>query len=374
MKLTDSQCLVIKIGSSLLVDEEKGRVNMPWLASLIADVAELYASGMKVVIVSSGAMAYGKIALELTDKNLSLDHKQAISAVGQIQLTHDYQQLLQQYNIKAAQVLLTLDDTENRLRYINLRNTLKKLLELGVIPIINENDSITTMEIRYGDNDRLAARVAQMVDADTLVLLSDIDGLYTDDPRFNKDAKLIPEIKSLTTDILAMAKDSGSNYGSGGMITKLQAAKIALSSGCRMLITKGKKSNPLRNHIQTNIGTWFVPTETPKGAKKIWLEQHLKAKGSIVVDSGAENALLKGASLLPVGMTKVNGSFEKGSALQILNQNDEEIARGLCNYSSQDCQILIGKKTTQIGPLLGYDGCHEIIHRDNLALTKGITR
>lgn len=368
MQLLSSQCIVIKIGSALLVDEEKYCVNTTWLTSLIEDVVDLIKQNIKVVLVSSGAMAYGKISLGIRNQQLALDSKQAIAATGQIQLMHNYQALLNQHQIKAAQVLLNLDDTENRRRYINLRNTLQKLLEMNIVPIINENDSLATAEIRYGDNDRLAARVAQLVDANSLILLSDIDGFYTNDPRLDSKATLIPLIKALTPEIIAMAKNSSTNYGSGGMITKLEAAKIAMSSGCNMLVAAGKPMHPIQHFLKTNKGTWFKSKKTPKNAKKIWLQEHLKLSGAIEIDSGAESALMKGSSLLPVGISNIRGEFEKGSVIKIITAHQTEIARGFVNYSHQELQKIIGKNTFEIKKILGYNGCDEVIHRDNLVI------
>lgn len=369
MQLTDSKCIVIKIGSALLVNEQQLCVNYEWLESLINDIAKLINQGIKVVLVSSGAVAFGKLSLDIAHKQLTLDNKMAVAAVGQIQLMHTYQTLLSQQRLKAAQVLLTLDDTEHRRRYINLRNTLHRLIHMGIIPIINENDSVSSPEIRYGDNDRLSARVAQMVDADTLVLLSDIDGLYTDDPRLSTQAMFIPQVDNLTSDIFQMAKDSSTNYGSGGMRTKLDAAEIATNSGCRMLITAGKPLHPIENFIKTQRGTWFVPKITLNNAKKIWLKQHLKALGTITIDSGAVSALQKGASLLPIGIVDVSGQFEKGSAVNIVTtENNKKIARGLSNYSKHDVLKIMQKNTSEIEVLLGYSGCKEVVHRDNMVI------
>lgn len=368
MDLLACQCIVIKIGSALLVNEARRTLDHAWMESLINDVVHLVEKGIKVVLVSSGAMACGRFALEVSHKSLSLDSKQAIAAVGQIQLMHDYQVLLQQHQLKAAQVLLTLSDTENRAHYINLRNTISKLLEMGVIPIINENDSVATAEIRYGDNDRLAARVAQLVDADALVLLSDIDGLYDDDPKSSLDATLIPLVSSLTPQIISMAKDSKTHYGSGGMKTKLEAANIAMNSGCHMLICLGKNQNPIQQYLSTKRGTWFKSQTTHKSAKKVWLEQHLQPSGAIILDAGAVNALQQGSSLLPVGIVCVEGDFPKGAVLRIMGDSQHEIARGMVNYSSNDLKQIIGKNSKDFADILGYYGCHEAVHRDNLVM------
>jgi len=367
-KLHTSQCIVVKIGSALLIDEAKRMVNIAWLESLLEDLLELIQKNIKIVLVSSGATAFGKLVLGMKHKAIALDKKQAASAVGQIQLIHLYQTLLNEKGIQAGQVLLTLNDTEHRSRYINLRNTLKQLIQMNVIPIINENDSVSTDEIRYGDNDRLAARVAQMVEADTLILLSDINGFYTDDPHLSSDAKLIPSIDSITTDLSNMAKNSHTNYGSGGMITKLSAARIAMNSGCRMLITNGRPQHPLRHFITTNEGTWFKTKVTAQRAKKIWLQEHLKSLGTITIDAGAEAALLKGASLLPVGIVQVGGDFVKGSVVTVYTRDRIKIARGLINYSQHEISKIKGKKTVEIEKLLGYYGPIEVIHRDNLVV------
>lgn len=371
MFLENSKCLVIKIGSALLVDEAGQCINHAWLASLIDDIKGFKSKGIKVVIVSSGAIALGKMALKLNGQELSLDAKQAAAATGQIELINLYQTLLGENDIKAAQVLLTLDDTENRQRYINLRNTVSKLLEMDIVPIINENDSVATSEIRYGDNDRLAARVAQMLAADTLVLLSDIDGLYTDDPRINSAARLIPDVPNLTDDIMDMGKASRSQHGSGGMATKLSAAKIAVKNGCRMLITSGHALHPLTHFMQSQQGTWFHAEGTPANAKQRWLEHHLRSEGEIVIDAGAVTALIKGASLLPVGITKMSGQFCKGSPITIVDSKATVLAKGLSNYPSDDLQKIIGKQSHELSAILLYTGCSEAVHRDNLVLTSG---
>jgi len=368
MQLSGSKCLVVKVGSALLVDEEKQSFNIDWLTSLIADLVHYSKQGTSVVLVSSGAMAYGKLSLNLTNKPISLDRKQAIAAVGQVQLMHQYQLLLSPHGLTAGQVLLSMVDTENRRRYINVRNTLKELLAMGIIPIINENDSVATEEIRYGDNDRLAARVAQLVDAEHLVLLSDIDGFYTDDPRRDPNAKLMPQVDALTPDILNMAKESSTNYGSGGMITKLAAAEIAIKSGCHMLITAGKHAHPLQTYDKHRIGTWFKADKTPTNAKKIWLQQHLQPVGGLVIDAGASEALQRGASLLPVGIVDVQGPFHKGDVITLLDSAQKPLGRGIVNYSSQEVLSIKGKNASDINNTLGYDGCHEVVHRDNLII------
>ena len=321
--------------------------------------------------MSSGAVALGRRCLQLKNNPLKLEEKQAAAAVGQIRLAHTYQAVLEQKGINVAQILLTLDDSENRRRYLNARNTLKTLLNLRIIPIINENDSVATTEICYGDNDRLAARVAQMINADTLVLLSDIEGLYSADPRLYPDAQFIHEVKELTADILAMAGESATEYGSGGMITKLMAAKIALASGCRMVIAAGKHFHPLKQIDGTEKNTWFIPKTTPLNAQKNWLAHHLKPRGFIVVYDGAVNALSQGKSLLAAGIVAIEGEFSKGDAVALLNSAKRELARGLTNYPSHEIKKIMGKKSTEFEKILGYIGYEEIIHRDHLVLLTG---
>lgn len=371
MQIESSRCVVIKIGSALVVDEEKNQPHLRWLNSLITDVRALMDKGIKVVLVSSGAIAFGKLTMSVTGKHQALDSKQALAAIGQIELMHAYKNLLSEHGLDAAQIVLNLQDTENRRRYVNLRNTLRRLLEMRVVPVINENDSLTTEEIRFGDNDRLAARVAQLVDADTLVLLSDIDGFYTADPRVSPDAKLLKQVDKLTPDILAMAQNSSSDYGSGGMITKLKAVKIATESGCHLLIAPGKHLHPIQTAIDKDLGTWFPAVQSKSRARKAWLKQHLKLHGTITVDAGAAAALMKGSSLLPVGITAQQGEFAKGSVLQVLNPDGVEIARGFTNYRYSDLQKIKGKKSDEFELLLGYMGCSEAIHRNNLVLIKG---
>lgn len=370
MNLKESKRLIVKVGSRLLIDEEKQQFNMPWLVSLIADLAQLIRQGVQLILVTSGSVACGNIALGLTRSKTTLDQKQAAAAVGQIQLIHTYQTLLNQQGLKCAQVLLTMEDSENRRRYINLRNTLECLLHFGVIPIINENDSVTTAEIKYGDNDRLSARVVQMVDADTLVLLSDIDGLYTSDPHKDKQAKFIPLVTEITPEIAAMGQDSINNYGSGGMRTKIAAAEIATSSGCRLLICAGRMMHPLQNYQETQRGTWFLPEGKQLRAKQSWLKQHLKPKGKLQIDDGAVKALRSGKSLLPIGVKAVEGRFDKGDPISIVDTNGVEMARGLINYSNEEVQKILGKTTEMIVTLLNYPGTEEVVHRNNLVILK----
>lgn len=370
-RIADAKRIVIKIGSSLLVENKTGTIHNEWLESLLNEIVQFWQQGKQIIIVSSGAIPLGRRHLQFKNPVLQLEEKQAAAAVGQIKLAHAYQQSLEKHGITVAQVLLTLDDSENRRRYLNAKNTLETLINVRAIPVINENDTIATAEIRFGDNDRLAARVAQMVSADTLVLLSDIEGLYTANPQLDVTATLIPEVKVLTPEILAMAGDSATAYGSGGMITKLAAAKIALASGCRMVIAAGKHFSPLSRIDQVKENTWFIPETTPAKARKNWIAQHLKLKGSMIIDAGAANALAQGKSLLSVGVIKIDGDFHKGDAISIQTADAQEIARGLTNYTAHDAKKIIGRKSSEFENILGYSGSEEIIHRDDLVLNVG---
>lgn len=363
--------LVVKIGSALLVDEATGAVRHDWLEALAADVAACRAAGQEMLIVSSGAVAVGRRHLGLAQRVLHLDEKQAAAATGMIRLAHAYQEALAAHAITVAQVLLTLDDSEDRRRYINARNTLTTLLRFAAVPLINENDTVATDEIRFGDNDRLAARVAAMVSADTLVLLSDIDGLYTADPRSGTEARLIPEVHEITADIEAMAAGAGAGYGTGGMVTKLAAGRIALAAGCRMVIADGHPLHPLRRIEEAARRTWFLPAATPQAARKSWIAGTLNPAGSVSVDAGAARALASGKSLLPAGVTAIEGDFGKGAAIIVKSADGREIGRGLSAYSAGDARRIIGKKTGEIEACLGYRGRDELIHRDDLALDQG---
>ena len=359
--------IVVKIGSALLVDEQKGRVRKTWLAALADDLMALRAEGKEVVIVSSGAIAVGRGELNLNGA-LRLDELQAAAAAGMIRLIHAYEDVLTPHDVTLAQVLLTLDDSESRRRYLNARNTLNTLLAAGAMPLINENDTVATDEIRFGDNDRLAARVAAMISADALILLSDIDGLYSADPTKDEHAEWIPAVHELTHEIEAMAGGSGSDYGSGGMITKLAAAKIAMGAGCRMVIARGHDANPIRRLIEGARGTWFLPKANPRAARKEWIAGGLKPHGSLTIDDGAAAALGKGKSLLPAGVTRVDGRFQRGDLLIVKNAEGRELARGLSAYASNDVDLIKGRKTREIEGLLGYRGRDEVIHRDDLVL------
>ena len=368
--LTGAKRIVVKIGSALLVEQESGAIHRKWLDALGDDVAALRAKGCEVLIVSSGAIAVGRRHLGLTHQRLKLEEKQAAAATGQIRLAHAYQETLARHGITVAQVLLTIEDTEARRRHLNARSTLLSLLGLGVVPVINENDTVATSEIRFGDNDRLAARVAAMVLADALVLLSDIDGLYTADPKRDPNATLLPVVEALTPEIEAMAGEALPGYSSGGMVTKLAAARIATGSGCRMAIADGQALNPLAALAKGGRSTWFLPQTRPLAARKQWIAGALKPEGTLTVDDGARAALASGKSLLPAGVVAVRGNFERGDAVIVADRSGTEIARGLSAYSSADAARIAGHKSREIEQVLGYRGRDEMIHRDDLVLSR----
>jgi glutamate 5-kinase len=367
--LASAKRLIVKIGSALLVDEESGGIRRKWLDALADDVAALRERGTDVILVSSGAIAVGRRHLGLATGTLRLEEKQASAATGQIRLAHAYQETLARHHITVAQILLTLGDTEERRRHLNARSTLNQLLKMGAVPVINENDTVATAEIRFGDNDRLAARVAAMISADTLVLLSDIDGLYTADPRKDKSATHIAEITEMTADIEGMAGEAPTGHSSGGMVTKLAAARIAMSAGCRMAIADGRRMNPLQAILDGGTCSWFLPASEPKTARKRWIAGSLKPTGTLVVDAGALAALKSGRSLLPAGITKVEGKFERGDAVIVADAQGNEVARGLVAYSARDAKHIMGHKSREIADLLGYRGRDEMIHRDDLVLS-----
>jgi glutamate 5-kinase len=368
--LAAARRIVIKIGSALLVDAERGRPASDWLAALGEDVEALRAAGKQVVIVSSGAVALGRLALGLSGK-LRLEEKQAAAAAGQARLMRAYESVFSTYNTPVAQALLTPDDTEQRRRWLNARATLETLLTLGAVPIVNENDTVATEEIRYGDNDRLAARVAQMISAEALVLLSDVDGLYTADPRRNPGAVHIPEVSLITPEIEAMAggENTDAQVGSGGMRTKIEAAKIAVAAGCATAIAKGDALHPLRRLQEGARATWFLASATPRAAYKAWIAGSLHPQGALQIDAGAAAALSSGKSLLPAGVTEVRGSFGKGDAVRILAPDGGEIARGLARYDAQDARRIKGLKSALIAEALGYADGAALVHADDLVLT-----
>jgi glutamate 5-kinase len=369
-RLTEAKRVVVKVGSTLLVDGDKGRLNRSWLESVAADVALFRKRGQEVILVSSGAIALGRRHLTLGPGKLKLEESQAAAAVGQIRLAHAYKELLEAHDITVAQILLTLSDTEQRRRYLNARGTLNTLLALGAVPVINENDTVATAEIRYGDNDRLAARVAQMAGADCLVLLSDIDGLYTADPNEDPDAQFIARVLEITPAIEAMAGGAGSDMGSGGMQTKIAAAKIAVGAGCHLCISKGAVDHPLQRIEEGARCTWFVPSASPVAMRKQWIAGTLKPAGAIAVDDGAVRALMGGKSLLPAGVTRAVGRFERGDTVSIIGPDGTEVARGICAYSDTDAARIIGRKSAEIEKVLGFRGRDEIVHRDDLVLLR----
>src|SRR5450432_1128644 len=369
-RLTEAKRVVVKVGSTLLVDADKGRLNRSWLESLATDVAAFRKRGQEVILVSSGAIALGRRHLKLGTGKLKLEESQAAAAVGQIRLAHAYKELLEAHDITVAQILLTLGDTEQRRRYLNARGTLKPPLALSAVPVINENDTVATAEIRYGDNDRLAARVAQMIGADCLVLLSDVDGLYTADPNEDPDAQFIARVLEITPAIEAMAGGSAGDMGSGGMHTKIAAAKIAVGAGCHLCISLGKAEHPLRRVEEGARCTWFVPTSTPVATRKQWIAATLKPAGAIAVDAGAVRALMQGKSLLPAGVTRALGRFDRGDTVSIIGPDGTEIGRGICAYSDADTARIIGRKTADIEKVLGFRGRDEIVHRDDLVLLR----
>jgi glutamate 5-kinase len=369
-RLLSARRLVVKIGSALLVDEESGAIRRDWLDALGDDVAECRRRGQEVLIVTSGAIAVGRRHLGLDSGKLRLEEKQAAAATGQIQLAHAYQETLARHRITVAQILLTLDDTEERRRHLNARSTISALLRLDTVPVINENDTVATSEIRFGDNDRLAARVAAMISADALILLSDIDGLYSADPRRVPDARFIAEIREITPEIEAMAGEAPPGYSSGGMVTKLAAARVAVGAGCRMAIANGRRLNPLKAIAEGAPCSWFLPAANPLTARKRWIAGSLKPVGALTVDAGALKALMSGRSLLPAGVTSVEGEFERGDAVRVLSPDGREVARGLSAYSAADARRIMRHKSGEIEALLGYRGRDEMIHRDDLVLTQ----
>jgi glutamate 5-kinase len=367
-KLSGARLVVVKIGSTLLVDDHSGRMRRAWLDALADDLAVLRHEGVEIIVVSSGAIAVGRHHLDLKRKAIRLEEQQAAAATGQIRLAHAYQETLARHDITVAQILLTLADTEERRRHLNARNTLATLLRLGTIPVINENDTVATAEIRFGDNDRLAARVAAMMNADALVLLSDIDGLYAADPRKHPDAEFVPIVRALTPEIEAMAGKAPPGYSSGGMVTKMAAARIALAAGCRMAIADGRRLNPIAAIQDGARCTWFLSSVEPRTARKRWIAGSLKPLGRVTLDDGALRALQQGKSLLPAGVTGVEGNFERGDAVIVEDSHGREVARGLVAYSIEDSRRILGYKSREIEARLGYRGREELIHRDDLVL------
>jgi glutamate 5-kinase len=368
--LSTARRVVVKVGSALLVDQRTGRLNRAWLESLVEDLLRLRRRGQQLILVSSGAIALGRRHLGLPAGTLRLEESQAAAAVGQIRLAHAYKELLEAHEVTVAQVLLTLEDSEQRSRYLNARATLESLLTLGAIPVINENDTVATAEIRYGDNDRLAARVAQMTSADCLVLLSDVDGLYTADPNREAAASFIEQVPQITPAIEAMAGGSASNMGSGGMATKIAAARIAVGAGCHMCIAAGRHPHPLKRIEGGARCTWFMPASTPVAARKQWIAGTLRPAGAVHIDGGATRALRAGKSLLPAGVTGTLGRFDPGDTVSVIDEAGRELARGIAGYSDADTARILGRRSGEIESLLGYRGREELIHRDDLVILR----
>jgi glutamate 5-kinase len=361
--------IVVKVGSALLIDNG-GQVNRPWLETLVEDLLRLRARNQEVLLVSSGAIALGRRELKLPPGALPLEQSQAAAAVGQIALAHIYKELFARSGVTVAQILLTLEDSERRRRYLNARATLSELIELGALPVINENDTVATTEIRYGDNDRLAARVAQMTSADCLLLLSDVAGLYTADPNLDASAKLVPEVREITPEIAAMGGGSASAVGSGGMATKIAAARIATAAGCSMAIAAGAPLHPVRRLEEGADCTWFLPSQNPENARKQWIAGSLQPSGAVTIDSGAAQALRSGKSLLPAGVVAVTGQFSRGDTVSVLDRAGLEIARGMIAYNAADAARLLGKRSADIESVVGFRGRAELIHRDDLVLLR----
>lgn len=365
--------IVLKIGSALLVDGKNGQIRRDWLRALGDDIAAARERGQEVLVVSSGAIATGRLhlGLSLSSRSLRLEESQAAAATGQIKLAHAYEESLDRHGITVGLVLLTLEDTEDRRRHLNARATLAQLLKLGAVPVINENDTVTTTEIRFGDNDRLAARVAQMISADTLVLLSDIDGLYTADPHRDPEARHLAEVTDIGKEVLAMAGEAPPGYSSGGMVTKLAAARIALAGGCRMVIAHGAAPKPLSRLVEGERCTWFLPSAEPLTARKRWIAGHVNSAGTLTLDDGAIRALQAGKSLLPAGVVAVDGSFERGDAVLLADSQGRVIGRGLTAYDAEDARQIKGRHSREIAAILGYAEREVLIHRDDMVLDRG---
>ena len=364
--------IVIKVGSSLLVDSAAGELKRAWLASLVDDIAALHGDKRDVLVVSSGAIASARATLKLPRGALRLEEAQAAAAIGQIALARSWAETLGAHNITAGQILLTLTDTEERRRYLNARETIDKLLEWRVVPVINENDTVATSEIRYGDNDRLAARVATMVSADLLVLLSDIDGLYDKPPQPGNDARLIPVVPRITAEIESMAGASGSELSRGGMVTKIEAGKIATTAGVHMVIASGRVMHPLKAIADGGPCTWFLTPANPVTSRKKWIAGSLEPRGALHIDAGAVRALRTGKSLLPAGVKKVEGDFGRGDAVILRGPDGAEVGRGLVAYDFADAEKIIGRSSADVLLILGFTGRTEIVHRDDLVMGGGL--
>jgi glutamate 5-kinase len=370
--LSSFRRITIKVGSSLLVDHDAQDVRRDWLAALVDDLADLHRGGADILVVSSGAIALGRSVLGLPKGALKLEDSQAAAAVGQIALARIWAGMLHRHDIVAGQILVTFGDTEERRRYLNARATIGRLLDRRAVPVINENDTVATSEIRYGDNDRLAARVATMAGSDLLVLLSDVDGLYTAPPAGNSDAKLLPLVERITPDIEAMAGGAGSDLSRGGMRTKIEAAKIATQGGTRMVIASGLIDHPLKAIAQGGRCTWFASPSNPARARKTWIAGALETKGNVTIDAGAVAALKRGKSLLPAGIQRIEGAFSRGDAIAVRGPDGAEIARGLSAYDAEDAAKIAGRSSADILSILGFGGRTEMIHRDDLVLAGSV--
>ena len=368
---TNARRIVVKVGSALLVDRATGKLRQDWLDSLADDTARLAKAGKELILVSSGSIALGRQLIALPKGPLALEQSQAAAAVGQISLAHAYQELFRARNLTAAQILLTLGDTEERRRYLNARQTIETLIAYKAIAVVNENDTVATSEIRYGDNDRLSARVASMMSADVLVLLSDIDGLYTAPPGTDPNATRLDEVRAITPEIEAMAGDAGTELSKGGMKTKVEAGRIALAAGTHMVIASGKVQHPLAQLDEGAPCTWFIAQSDPVSARKRWISGQLEPKGAVHIDIGAERALRQGRSLLPAGVTRIEGRFDRGDVVVIRSHDGRELGRGLIAYPTDEALRIAGKRSDDIAAILGHDGRSELIHRDDMSLARG---
>ena len=365
MSLKNSKKIVIKIGSSLLVNESK-KIRKKWLASFAKDIKKLKEKNKKVVIVSSGAIALGCIKMNYNKKNLKLDQSQAIASIGQIELMNLFSNIFSKYRLNISQILITLEDTEERRRSLNAKRTFDNLFNLGFIPIVNENDTIATSEIKYGDNDRLASRVAQITNADTLVLLSDVNGLYSKNPKIHNDAKLIKKVENLNKEIRGLNFKGMNQLGSGGMSTKIEAAKICQLSGCDMIISNGLYLNPIERILKENEHTVFLSKISKLHARKKWIIGSVSPKGELIIDDGAKKALKNSKSLLAAGIKRVNGNFKKGDHVRIMDKCNKECARGLCSFSSEEIKKILGHHSNEIEKILGYIAKSEVVHKDDM--------
>jgi len=365
MYLKNSKIIVIKIGSSLIVDKNK-KIRKKWLSSFAKDIQNLKSNDKKIIIVSSGAIALGCKKMNYNKANLKLEKSQAIASVGQIELINLFSQIFSKFKLNISQILLTLDDTEERRRSINAKRTFENLFQLDYIPVVNENDTIATSEIKYGYNDRLASRVAQITNADTLVLLSDVDGLFNKNPKIFKDAKLIKKINNLNKDIQNVKTKGMTEFGSGGMNTKIEAAKICNLSGCNMVIANGLHLNPISKIDRKNNCTWFVSKVSKLHARKKWIISSVSPKGELIIDDGAKNAIINGKSLLAAGIKKISGKFKKGDHIKILDSKRKEFGRGLASFSSEEISKIIGRHSNEIQKILGYVSKSEVVHKDDL--------